>query len=1463
MPGSPAPDVAFGPGSGTRRRPWAELLAGRAKRQKYNPERGQKLKASAVHLLRSHQDLNNLLLEVECSPCKNLCLSHLVVPDHTEACTSRSSSFVGSVLQDQASRLGFPVGVLAARVAASSLEQVCAAVAEPRPSVLLTSEQRKKLSSLLEVAKHLLAHSMFSCAVFCQELWKVQDSLLLEAVWCLHVQNVVSLQELVESHPNVDSLGAWLFRNLRLLCEQMEACEHSDIARTVLSDLVKMFVLRGFQEDSDLRRTVQPEKMPQVALDVLQRMLIFALDALAAGVQDGSLEHTVVRCWVSVFDGHMYCSIMSTDCLKRFFSHTLTQILTYNPVLKVSDAIQMQREWSFARTHPLLSTLYRRLFVVLSPEELIGRLQEVLETEEVNWKRVLHCVSTLVICFPEAQRLISGWVSCLMTRAFESFHLDSLVTAFLVVRQAALEGPSAFLSYADWFKASFGTTRGHHICSKKALVFLFTFLSDLVPFEGPRYMQVHILHPPLVPDKYRSLLTDYVSLAKTRLADLKVSVENMGLYEDLSSAGDVPEPHSQASQDVEKAIVVFEHTGRIPVTVMEASIFRRPYYLAHFLPSLLTPRVLPKAPDSRAAFIESLKRADKIPPSLYSAYCRACSAAEEKTPENVSPGMRAEPSCAEEALGQLTAALGELRTSMTDPTRYDVVCAQVAVISESVRAVLRLSEDGSSSEVSRVRLSITAPKLEQAEQQVVDLLLTSFCQNLMAASSFLPPERQGPWATLFVRTMCGCSLLPAVLGRLCQLLRLQGPSLSASHMLGLAALAVHLGESRSMLPEVDVGPLARALPVPDLVNSLLTCRTQESSLICLKFCTAAISYSLCKFSSQSHDMLYSCLSPDVIKKFQFLMFRLFSETRDPPSWEDTAGVPWRPLHPPPADWQRAALSLWGQSTFQDLLKEKALHLTYRDWLQLELEVQPELDALSDTERLDFHQWAIHGHFLPAPSASGGCDGDLEVACTILVNVLLDFCQSSRSYDHSENSHLVLGGRIGNRDILSRLQDMAVELEMQWGGHFPPQGHFLFAVFRSRLQALPSGWGVAAQLQRQQEVLMCKRLLLCLPPSILLGSIQAESPTLPTCEDFFHLVNSELRNFCSRGDALTHDITAHFFRGLLDTCLRTTEPPRMADLILAECQARCPLLLTSALLWWPRLEPVLLCAWRRRCQSPLPRELQRLQDSHRFARSFLSPDAACPSPEPAWISAAALYFAIQGVRREDVRRQLQRLDSEREELLVFLFFFSLMGLLSSHLSPNPQDAGDSLKALGDCAEVLACLEKRKISWVVLFQLTETDAGLGHLLFHVAPSQHARLLPVAFYSLLSYIQDSAAIREEAFLHIAVDMYLKLLQLFMAGDTSAVSTLVSRSPALQGQGNPVELITKARLFLLQLIPQCPNKSFSNLTELLADHADCDPEVRTALLSRQQAVPDSNLDREPNLFCLDASPCTSLAPL
>ncbi|XP_006043180.1 Fanconi anemia group A protein isoform X1 [Bubalus bubalis] len=1436
-------------GPGVRRRAWAELLEGRVERQKLSPEGEQKVRESAVRLLRSHLNLNDLILEVEGPPCDQLCLRQLIDCDGPEAHTNLSSSLIGSALRDQATRLGVPVAVLSSQVVASGLTRICEADTRPPPKVLLTPEQRKKLSSLLEIAQNLLAQNMFSRLYFCQELWKAQNSLLLEAVWRLHVQNVVSIPELLESRADTQAVVVWLCKDLGLLCEQIEApCPHAEVARAMLADLVQMFVLRGFQKSDGVRGDGAPAQMAQIAAAVLEQILASTLEAVAAGLQEGSPAYKAGSCWFGVFSGPMYQSILSAETLKRWFCHTLTQILTHKPVLKVSDAVQMQREWSFAKTPALLSGLYRRLFVILSPEELVSHLQDVLETQEVNWRHVLSCVSTLVICLPDAQQLVNGWVTRLLARAFESWDLDSMVLAFLVVRQAALEGPAVFPSYAAWFQATFGSTRGIHSCSKKALVFLFKFLSDLVPFEVPRYLQVHILHPPLVPGKYRTLLTDYVVLAKTRLADLKVSIENMGLYEDLSSAGDATQPQSQASQDVEKALTVFEHTGKVPVAILEASIFRRSYYLSHFLPALLTPRVLPRAPDSREALIESLRRADKIPPALYSAYRQACSTAGQKQPEDAAQGGEVEPSCAEEPLDLLMAALQELRASMTDPTQHDELSAQVAMVSERLHSVLGLSKDVSSDEAALVQLSVQAPELQPLEQRVVDLLLTSFCQNLMAASSVAPPDRQGPWATHFVRALCGHRFLPAVLTRLCQLLHHQGPSLSASHVLGLAALAVHLSESRSELPKVHVGPPApaRGLPIPEFIDSLLPCAAQQASALCLKFSTAAISYSLCKFS-QSQELLHSCLSPGLIKKFQFIMFRWFPEARDPPSQEDPASLPWRPLCLPSVDWRRAALCLWKQRALKELLKQEGLQLTYRDWLQLEIEIQPEVDSLSDTERQDFQQWAIHQHFLPMPSATGGCDGDLEAACTTLVDVLMDFCQSSRSHHHSENSDLVLSGCKGNRDIFSRLQEMAADLEQGPAplSHAAPHGHFLFGVFHRRLQALTHGWDMASRLQRQRELLICKRTLLGLPPSMLVSSPRAEQPAAPSCTDFFHLVNSELRNFSHDG-ALTHDITAHFFRGLLNTCARSRDPSLAADLALTTCQTQCPLLLTSALLWWSSLEPELHCRWRRWSQSPLPAELRKLQEAHLFAESVSSTLTPSPAAGPSWLCAAALHFAIQRARKESFRQELGKLDGQGEELFVSLFFFSLMGLLSSYLTPQ---AIGSLRALDICAEILGCLQRRRISWLLVFQLTEADVPLGRTLLGLAPDHQVRLLPVAFYSLLPYFDEDALLTEDAFLHVALNMYLKLVGLFVAGETGAVWT-VAHDGELPTQGDPVSLITNARLFLLQLIPRCPERSFLHVAELLAVSGDCDPEVSAALLSRRQAVLDPDLSQEPQLF-------------
>ncbi|XP_026712844.1 Fanconi anemia group A protein [Athene cunicularia] len=1430
-----------GPGGRT----WRDLLAGRARKRKKAFGSGAELQEAALRLLDRHQNLNDLLLEVENS----------VKPagqDGTEHQEASSESFIVSVLQEQASRLGVPTAILAARSAVTNIEQICQDSASPSQVPLLNLDQRKRLSCLLQTVKDLLANNVFCRSLFCQEIWKMKEPPVLEVVWHLHRDDIVGLGELLESAPGGPAAVEWLSSSLCGLCQRAEeASEDAERAGRLLTDLAIVFLQNGFQQSSELGRKVEFKKVPYICHAVLQRMLTWVLDAVGKEKQEDVSTLQAMRFWLNVFNVSVYKSAVHPDSLQQFFRHTLTEVLTYNPLLKVSDAIHMQKEWSFTRTCSLLTTLYRKLFVAFSAKDSICQLQQVLETHEVNWQHVLSCVSTLVVCQAEAEQLFKDLLSHLLIKAFENYDMENMITAFLIARQAALEGPALFMPYSEWFKASFGNSGGRHGSSKKALVFLFEFLSELVPFEAAPYLKVHIMYPPFVPTKHRSILLEYITLAKTRLADLKVAIEDMGLYEDLSSTDESVQPQGQALRDVEKALQIFENTRKIPTSVIEASIFRRPYYISWFLPALLRPRVLPKTPDARMAFIDSLKRADKIPSNLYSTYMQACCAMKEKMLQDES---KVETGHSKEPAEQLKAELAELRTLIVDPTKYEDVPAQIAVISDRLASVLGHSDENEAAALnSPIPVEVSAPRLEPCHQRVVDLLLTSFCQNLIAASYFNPPDRQGPWLSLFVKMMCGHrNLLPALLGRLCQLIYHQGPSLNDAHVLGLAAFVIHLSESKALIPEVEASfGISQAVPekalsVSEYWNRLLVCRTEESLAFCARFCTAAASYLMCKFSSYSHEDLCALLPPSLVKKLQYLVPRLCLEARGILCGEAKTDLVWSSLSCPSLNYRRASLCLWRQARFQEFLKEKAFQLSFREWLLLELEVYPEKDILSASERQDFHYWAIYQWYLPAPSASGGCDGQLEKACGIIINTILDALQRLDLGSCGQSKMSV------NPDILCKLQEMVLELGCRrklLSGCLDAQRHFLFEILQERLKDGNHGSALGEQLWRQQELLLHRRILVGLPASALIMTCRKGKKTMLDCEDFFRFVNSELKNVCSRGYALSYDITAHFFRGLLNAGLDCEESAEGINSVLTACQTKCPIVLFSAALWWPRLEPILCSQWKRLFGAPLAEELERLRGWQSWATSFLSSGEVFPLSDPPWISAAFLHCTVQQQSpRGRERNALKRLGTDTEQLLVSLLFFSLMDLISAKIAPK--EGVDSQMALEWSLEILQCLEERGTSWPLLFCAGGQDPQKYGVLRGAASDRHSRLLPLAFYSLSPRFHHGLLAREQTFLCVALDSYIHLLQLFVEGKDLPQSHRAGQCPDSPEHGHPLEVISAARRFLLGAIPQCPAQSFGNIQPLLATCEELDPELAATLLRFSRPGVSMELDEELLLF-------------
>ncbi|XP_061863573.1 Fanconi anemia group A protein isoform X2 [Colius striatus] len=1428
-----------GPGGRT----WRDLL-GRARKRKSTFGSGAELQEAALRLLDHHQNLTDLLLEVGDS----------VKPagqGGAEHQAASSESFVVSVLQEQASRLGVPTAILAAKTTVTNMERICQAAASPSRAPLLSLDQRERLLCLLQTVKDLLANNIFCRSLFCQEMWKMKDPPVLEAVWHLHRGDVVGLGELLESTPGAPAVVEWLCRSLCGLCKQAEESPvAAELAGHVLSDFAIMFIQNGFQQTSELGRKLEFKKVPCICRAALQRMLTWVLDAVGKEKQEDASTLQAVRFWLNVFSVSLYKSAVHPDSLQQFFRHTLTEVLTYNPSWKVSDAIHLQKEWSFTRTCSLLTTLYRKLFVAFSAKESICQLQQVLETREVNWQHVLSCVSTLAVCQAEAEQLFKDLLSHLLIKAFENYDMENMITAFLIARQAALEGPAVFMPYAEWFKASFGNAGGHHGSSKKSLVFLFEFLSELVPFEAAPYLKVHIMYPPFVPTKHRSVLLEYITLAKTRLADLKVAIEDMGLYEDLSSTDESVQPQGQALRDVEKALQIFESTRKIPTSVIEASIFRRPYYTSRFLPALLRPRVLPKAPDVCMTFIDSLKRADKIPSNLYSTYVQACRALTEQTSHDES---KVESSHSKEPAEQLKAELAELRTLIVDEAKHEDVPAQLAVISDRLSTILGHSSDEKEAVGlnSPIPVDVSAPRLEPSHQSVVDLLLTSFCQNLIAASYFNPPDRQGPCLSLFVKMMCGHrNLLPALLGRLCQLIYHQGPSLNEAHVLGLAAFAIHLNESRALIPEVEASfgisqPVpAKILSISEFWNCLLVCRTEESFSFCMRFCTAAASYLMCKFWPCSHEELCALLPPSLVKKLQYLVPRLSLEARGILREEPKTDLTWSSLSCPSLNYKKASLCLWKQARFQELLKEKPFQLSFREWLLLELEVYPERDVLSASERQDFHYWAIYQWYLPAPSASGGCDGDLEKACAILINTMLDSSQRLNLGSCGQSKMTV------NPDILCKLQEMVLELGCRQklpSGSLDAQRHFIFEILQERLKARKQGPALAEQLWWQQELQLHRRILVGLPASALIMTCQRGKKTVLDCEAFFGYVNSELKNVCSRGYALSYDITAHFFRGLLNASLGCEESAEVVNGVLRACRTKCPILLLSAAVWWPRLEPGLCSQWKRLFGAPLAGELERLGEWQSSAARFLSSGVAFPPPGPAWVSAAFLHCAVQQRSlRGQGRDALKRLGTDTEQLLVSLLFLSLMDLISAKIAPKEEVEFQT--SLEWSLEILQCLEERGMSWPLLFHSAEKGeralSPRGYCVLRSAASErHIRLLPVAFYSLTPCFHHELLTREQTFLYVALDLYIQLLRLFVEGKDLP-------QPDPTEHGDPMELLPAARRFLLTAAPCCPARSLAATQPLLATCEELDPELGATLLHCLGPGPAMELEEELVLF-------------
>ncbi|XP_052400436.1 Fanconi anemia group A protein isoform X2 [Carassius gibelio] len=1312
------------------------------------------LQESCVKLLMRHQNTSELLLEItshgkmRSSSCEG----------YEEHHTGVQTSVLEHELRRRSEQMGVPVGLLSARVLLENLEDLIR-----QTDVLLSSTQRSGVCALLKTAQALVSAGLLSPELLWQDYWKLQP--VLEVIYHLHTHNILTLDFMLERDAAVRS---WITDQLKALCASMNTTpDEHQIQHQILSAVVCVLVRRAFEDSS--------HDLCQTCCWILDSMISWLLDTLS--VKD---THTsAAGFWLQVFDVSVFAGCVTEDTLQRFFTHTLMRVLTHRPVFKVSDVIAVQSEWSFAKTLPLLTPLFSKVCLVFSVECVLSQMQQVLETHEVNWRHVLSCLSHLLIYHSQTQSCLTDLLSRLLRSAFDRYDVEKMITLFLLARQASLEGPAVFPSYSDWFKLSFGGSSGYHAKSKKSTVFLLKFLSDLVPYEPPQYLKVHVMHPPYIGGKYRSLLQEYISLAKTRLRDLKVSLEETGIFEVVNGSAGVAE--CPAQQDVEKAVTLFMTTSKIPATVIEASIFRRPYFLSRFLPALLSPRVLPVKSDARMMFIEALRKADKIPAALYTSYTGSCQRETYRQKEGVFESSEGD------HLLLLQEQFLHLRRMMTEGATDGDVCAQLSRIS------LTLKNERADEETGSDVITLKRESPDSAHAAVTSLILHSFCLCLLDASKVKPPNRQGSWPGVFVKVLLAHRwLVSALIHRLWDLLQHQ----------------VELHHCTHMCP-----PPAHALSVSQCLSDALVCSTRSHMTLCLRFCVAVLSYGLCRANAQSEE-LHHFIPETLYKKAQYVMARLVPETRAHLSEEhesdlhsDASGLS--------GTLQESAVALWRNTQIRSLKKRPQYQLSFSEWISSELGVQRSRDALTDLERQEYEQWACEQYYLHMSEHDGGCDGDVTRICARIITAVLDRHTASRT---AGSTHELTDGCLP--DLLSLLQTLLYEVAVTGQNSSDETGHFLWDVFDSRFSVTPDPDSIGQELSDQQTLQDVSRVLVLVPPVMLL-TVRTDTTGRRTldCHRMIHHISHVQRRVCGPAALLSSQLTAHFLKAVVSGSVSCDRPDEAVNLCLSLFHTECPLLLLSAARWWTRLSAAVSSLWRRLTgRDALPEQLQMLEDSHSWSRrAGVSPVPAAPS----WLLAACLHASLRrsDCETEEVRRLVTQLLHTHTQVLLFLFVSSVTELISAHLN---QQAAPCLERVRDVCVCLLTHLMDDSDWLLLFDRSGSDHVLSHFLSRVMSPQTLRLMPFAFYSILRGVESevlTGASRSPGFLYSAAVSYRELSRLFL-------DARPSDAPQQQ-------VLLEARRILMSSIslssPDC--LTLGQRRQLRSEYEQLDPEISAAL--------------------------------
>ncbi|XP_077868078.1 Fanconi anemia group A protein homolog [Saccoglossus kowalevskii] len=661
------------------------------------------LKDAVLQLVNHHQGINELLQEAALDDTQIVPLS-LGIQDcdviekeiNTVKVNSESSALISAIKnrsQNTSSELCNQSPAECAQFLHDMIMKQQKQNGDNRSILLLSKSQRRIVQTLFSVMVKLSSQQAFSKKVFIRQI-SMQCGFYgdspLELLWKLQKSSLMALDSFMTFSLEIPNVIANFTQSLT------EICWH------------------GNKDDIDLRREILSES-------------ICVSDISSLLIDYGYREK----------DG------CTSDSAMKGLQKACTTVL--HSVVLILDIIgNVQSKWTYAKTPRLMTNIYRQILLIMdSVMPVMQILRRIIERADVNWKILLSFIATFLVYYKDAVHQIKDWIHDLLRESFEENDQAKLQIAFVLGRHLALEGAHIFPSYSMWFKSCFGDDSSSLANNKKSFTFLMKFLTELMPKEPTQYLKSHIFNPPYIVPKCRPLYMDYITLAKTRLEDLKDPIEGSSIFsnESITDKYTKAQKEQQAVQDVEKAVTAYEKNNKIPSSVLEASIFRKPYFLGRFLTALLKPRMLPDVPDGKMRFIEALKRADKIPTSLLHNYTKAC----EKELKSLLEGVFSEESMEDdlEPLDGLKHSLDRLADVImksTHTTQEDGLSAHISIISEKIQNIIEANNESKPQQPEEFELDLTFTNTRRADVnpyalQLVDIILNGFGKVLTRLKS--------------------------------------------------------------------------------------------------------------------------------------------------------------------------------------------------------------------------------------------------------------------------------------------------------------------------------------------------------------------------------------------------------------------------------------------------------------------------------------------------------------------------------------------------------------------------------------------------------------------------------------------------------------------------------------------------------------------------------------------------------